>query len=70
MLTSLLGCEKCGCQFIRVRYDAMRDRLRKTCERCGYAWDEKPLGSSPLGDSPRHHSLPEKQLSPSSDKGE
>ena len=36
-------CPKCGSLFIRTRYDCSVDALRRSCERCGYHWKEKPL---------------------------
>lgn len=34
-------CPKCGSELISTQYVTSEDRLKKTCERCGYWWHEE-----------------------------
>lgn len=44
-------CPACGCNerdmtnrvLIKVKFSSVSNRMRCTCDRCGYCWDEEPL---------------------------
>lgn len=36
-------CKKCGGGHITKRFDAHRDKLRRSCIGCGYVWFEPTL---------------------------
>ena len=36
-------CPKCNGEIINTSYEKMFDSITRTCERCGYRWDEEPL---------------------------
>jgi hypothetical protein len=42
-------CPKCGKRHAATAW--VTDRLRRTCKRCGFGWEELPLGEQP-DDSP------------------
>jgi len=38
-----LLCPKCGYGALRADYQGWRNAIERTCTRCGYRWDERPL---------------------------
>jgi len=39
-------CPKCCHDRVGTVHEAMFDRMKRTCIRCGYSWDELPLDTT------------------------
>lgn len=43
-------CPKCGHVLVENRYvklwGGLLERIRRTCQRCGYIWDQLPLDTA------------------------
>lgn len=50
------NCIKCGSDHIRMHFlrssPGFEERLRLSCNRCGYDWDELPIDALPLKEIP------------------
>lgn len=37
------GCPKCGSKSTEDKYNNLYGVIRRSCDNCGYGWNEKPL---------------------------